>query len=322
MTNQRYIQAVAAAMDEEMERDDQVVVFGLDARSAIMGTTAGLLDKYGPKRVIDVPLSEAGFTGLGVGAAIMGMRPVIEYQINTLQYVGMDQLVNQAAKLRYMTGGQIKIPLVVRVLGVGPAQGQAAQHSDSPYAQLVHMGLKVAVPSSAADAKGLIKTAIRDDDPVVLFEPARLYGQRDEVPDEPDFLIPLGKARTVREGSDVTVVAIGHTVQEALAAAEEVAADDVSVEVIDPRSLLPFDYQSVLDSVQRTGRLVVVDDGFRMCGFAAEVASVVAEDAFDALQAPIIRIARAHVPTPYNPALERKCLANRAVIARAIKRLA
>ena len=194
-----------------MQRDPNVFVIGLDVESGMSGTTVGLVKEFGAKRVVDTPLSELGFTGLGIGAAMAGLRPIVEYDINTLQYVAMEQLVNQAAKLRYMTGGQVNIPMTVRIVGSGGGGGMAAQHSDSTYAQLLHMGMKVVVPSTPYDAKGLIKQAVREDDPVVIYEPSFCYGLRGEVPDE-DYTIPLGVADIKHAGTDVTVVAVGHLV--------------------------------------------------------------------------------------------------------------
>ncbi len=297
-----YIQAIQEALREEMRRDESVFVIGEDVRAALMGTTAGLLDEFGQKRVVDTPISEAGFTGLGIGAAMAGLRPVVEYEINTLQYVAMDQLTNQMARLRYMMGGQRNIPVTVRVVGAG-SSGAAAQHSDSTWAQLIHIGLKVVVPSTPYDVKGLLKTAIRADDPVVIYEPVHLYGTKGEIPED-EFLVPLGVADVKRVGSDVTVVATGHFVREALKAAEEMAqTHGLSVEVVDPRTLYPLDIETIVKSVRKTGHLVVVDDGYRFCSFASEVAAIVSEEAFDALKAPIRRVTRPMVPVPFSPPL-------------------
>lgn len=297
-----YIQAIQEALREEMQRDPTVFVLGEDVRASLMGTTAGLLDEFGIKRVIDTPISEAGFTGLAIGAAMAGLRPVVEYEINTLQYVAMDQLTNQMARLRYMMGGQRNIPVTVRVVGAG-SSGSAAQHSDSTWAQLIHIGLKVVVPSTPFDVKGLLKTAIRANDPVVIYEPVSLYASKGEIPED-EFLVPLGVADVKRLGTDVTVVATGHFVREALKVANDLAASQgLSIEVVDPRTLYPLDTETILRSIRKTGRLVVVDDGYRFCSFASEVAALASEQAFDALKAPIRRVTRPMVPIPFSPPL-------------------
>lgn len=307
MTVKRYLQAIVEAQAEEMRRDEGVFIIGEDVRSSIMGTTGGLVEEFGERRVVDAPLAELGFTGLAVGAAMAGLRPIVEYCINTLQYLAMEQIVNQAGKLRYMTGGQIDMPLVIRIVGAGGGGGMAAQHSDSTWAQLIHMGVKVIVPSTPADAKGLLKAAIRENDPVVMYEPAVLYASRGEIP-EGDHVIPLGVADVKRAGTDVTVVATGHLVRDALALAEEYGDRGISVEVVDPRTLFPIDKEAILASVRKTGRLLVADDGYRTCGFASEVAAIVAQEAFDALQAPIVRITRPQVPVPYSKIIEMSVL--------------
>lgn len=307
MTVKRYLQAIVEAQAEEMRRDEGVFIIGEDVRSSIMGTTGGLVEEFGERRVADAPLAELGFTGLAVGAAMAGLRPIVEYCINTLQYLAMEQIVNQAGKLRYMTGGQIDMPLVIRIVGAGGGGGMAAQHSDSTWAQLIHMGVKVIVPSTPADAKGLLKAAIRENDPVVMYEPAVLYASRGEIP-EGDHVIPLGVADVKRAGTDVTVVATGHLVRDALTLAEEYGDRGISVEVVDPRTLFPIDKEAILASVRKTGRLLVADDGYRTCGFASEVAAIVAQEAFDALQAPIVRITRPQVPVPYSKIIEMSVL--------------
>ena len=317
-----YIQAIQEALREEMRRDDTVFVIGEDVRASLMGTTGGLVDDFGLKRVVNTPISEAGFTGLATGAAMAGLRPVVEYEINTLQYVAMDQLANQMARLRYMMGGQLNIPVTVRVAGAGGAPGMAAQHSDSTWAQLIHVGLKVVVPSTPYDVKGLLKTAIRADDPVVIYEPVALYAMRGEVPED-EYLVPLGVADVKRPGTDVTVVATGHLVAEALKAADELAASQhLSVEVVDPRTLYPLDVETILASVRKTGRLVVADDGYRFCSFASEVAAIASEQAFDALKAPIRRVTRPMVPVPNSLPLFQEVTPTGARIAAAISAVA
>jgi pyruvate/2-oxoglutarate/acetoin dehydrogenase E1 component len=296
--NIRYVQAINEALFEEMQRDPKVFVLGEDVRHALMGTTTGLVEEFGEKRVIDTPISEAGFTGMAIGAAMSGLRPVVEYEINTLQFVAMDQLVNQMGRLRYMVGGQVNLPITVRVVGSG-SSGFAAQHSESGWAQLVHVGLKVVVPSTPYDAKGLLKSAIREDDPVIVYEPVQLYGVRGEVPEE-DYTIPLGVADVKKEGNDVTIVAVGHLVAQALDAASQLEKMGISIEVVDPRTLYPLDKQTILQSVAKTGRLVVADDGYRFCSMASEIAATVAEEGFSFLKAPIRRITRPMVPVPHS----------------------
>jgi acetoin:2,6-dichlorophenolindophenol oxidoreductase subunit beta len=318
MAKKRFLEAISLAVREEMEKDEKVFVMGLDIRKGIMGITKGFLEDFGEKRVIDTPLSELGFTGLGVGAAMAGLRPVIEYQINTLHYLGMEQLVNQAAKLRYMTGGQVNIPLTVIVAGAGGGGGMAAQHSDNTYAQLVHLGMKVVVPSTPYDAKGLIKQAIREDDPVVVFDPARINTLRGEVPDE-EYYIPLGVGDVKKEGTDVTIVAIGHLVRESLRVAKELEKEGISAEVVDPRTLFPLDKEIILNSVKKTSRLVVVDDGYRFCSFASEIASIVSEEGFEFLKAPIKRVTRAQVPAPYSKILENELIPKQENILDAVR---
>lgn len=318
MASIRFAQALHDAIAEEMRRDPTIIVLGEDVRCGLMGVTGGLLEEFGPQRVFDTPLSEAAFTGLAIGAAIRGLRPLVEYQISSLPYVAMDQLVNQAAKLRYMTGGQLRIPMVVRVAMSGAAGSLAAQHSDHNYPMLAHMGLKVALPASPADAKGLLKAAIRDDDPVIVYEDAKCLSARGEVP-EGDDVAPLGVAARVREGTDVTVVAVGHLVRESLEAADLLADDGISMEVIDPRTILPLDVDTILRSVAKTGRLVIADDSNSFCGFAAEVAAQVARLGFDHLTAPIVRCARPTLPVPFSPRLERMVVPAKAQIVEAVR---
>jgi pyruvate/2-oxoglutarate/acetoin dehydrogenase E1 component len=228
---------------------------------------------------------------------------VVEYVINTLQYVSMEMLVNEAAKLRYMTGGQVNIPMTVLIDASGAGQSSAAQHSDSTWAQLIHMGVKVAVPSCAYDMKGLLKAAIREDDPVVIYLPALVLANKDEIPDG-DYTVPIGKGKVCREGTDLTLVAVGHLVPCALEAAEKFAQRGISVEVIDPRTLYPLDKDLILSSVRKTGRLLVADDGYRFCSFSSEVAAIAADEAFTALKAPVKRVTRPMVYVPYSKKLE------------------
>lgn len=291
-----------------MAADPSVILLGEDLRQGTRGASHGLYVAF-PDRVLDTPISEAAFTGFATGAALGGLRPVVEFQVPTLVYVAMDQLVNQAAKLRLMSGGQARVPVTYIVMGSGGRGNTAGQHSDSPYAPLVHGGIKTAVPATPYDMKGLTITAIRDDDPVAIFVPAGAMGSRGDVPEEP-YAIPLGRGDVKREGDDVTVVAIGHVVKEALAVAIELESEGISVHVWDPRSLLPLDRAGLLEAVRRTGRVVIYDDSNRTCGFAAELAAVIAENAFDDLRAPIRRVTRGDIPIPFSVPLEIATLAS------------
>lgn len=309
MRELRYIEAFNEAIHAEMAQDPRVVVVGEDVRLAIRGFMKGILERFGPDRIFDTAISEAGFTGLATGAAMAGMRPVIEYQIPTLVFVAFDQLVNQAQKLRYMMGGQGTIP-VTYIVPAGASRGLAGQHSDHPYPLLIHMGMKVVMPSTPRDAKGLLTAAMREDDPVVVFAPVSLLGVKGPVPEE-DYVIPLGQAEVKREGTDITIVAVGPLVPEALACAETLAGEGVSMEVVDPRSLLPLDRATILGSVRKTGRVILFDDSNRSCGFAAELSAVIAEEAWDALRGPIRRLTRADVPVPFSTPIERYVLPSR-----------
>ena len=268
------VTAMRDGLAEAMREDPAVVLFGEDADRSVMGSTRGLIDEFGPARVRNIPLSEATIVGCGVGAAAAGLRPVIDLMVSSFFYITMDQLANQAAKLRYMSGGQIQLPIVY-FAATGGAGSAAAQHSESPHPTFIQQaGLKVVMPSTPADAKGLMLAAVRDPNPVVYLQEASLGGTRGPVPDGP-FEVPLSQAAVRRNGSDVTVVAVGRTVRVALAVAEELDGEGVSVEVIDPRTLYPWDVDTVLESVARTGRLVVLDTARQSCGFAAEVIAAV-----------------------------------------------
>lgn len=313
----RYLQAMARAVHDEMARDPAVVVLGEDVRESLRGVTKGLVEAFGPERVLDTPISEQAFTGFATGAALAGRRPVVEFQIPTLLYIAFEQIVNQAQKLHLMTGGQAKVPVTYLVPGSGARLGLAGQHSDHPYSLFLHMGVKTVLPATAADAYGLTVAAIRDDDPVVLFAPAAVLATREEVPDEP-FVVELGRGRIHREGSDVTVVAVGHLVHEALALADELAGE-ISIEVLDPRTLHPFDWELLTESLARTGRLVVYDDSNRSCGFAAELLATAAEE-LD-LVAPPRRVTRADVPISFAVELELRALPSRERLEAAIRGL-
>jgi len=298
-------EAVKDAIAEEMRRDDRVVVFGEDVAEA--GTAfkvlAGLVQEFGPQRIIDTPISEAGFTGLGVGAAMTGMRPIVDIMFGDFLTLVMDQLANQAAKIHYMSGGKWKVPLVVRAT-LGASRRSAAQHSQSLHAWPSHIpGLKVVVPSTPYDAKGLMKTAIRDDNPVVFFEDKMQYKLKGPVPSE-EYTIPLGVADVKREGRDITLVATSSMVQVALGAAKLLEEIGVSAEVVDPRTTWPLDEQTIVESVKKTSRAIVMDEGYGRYGVAAELAAVIAQGAFYNLDAPVTRIGAMHVPIPFSPPLE------------------
>jgi 2-oxoisovalerate dehydrogenase E1 component len=315
-------QALGEALAQEMERDGRVLVMGEDVGliGGIFGVTRGLRERFGEHRVRDTPISEATFCGVGVGAAVAGLRPVVEVQIWDFVTLMMDQIVNQAAKFRFMLGGTPTVPLVIR----GPQGGGlrlAAQHSQSLEAWFGHVpGLVVVAPSTPADAKGLLAAAIRDDNPVIFLEHKALYAQKGLVPTEP-YAIPLGRAEVKRAGADVTVVATQAMVPRALAAAAELAAAGLGVEVIDPRTLWPLDEATILESVAKTGRLVVAHEAVKRYGFGAEVAALVAEKAIDVLDAPIVRVAAREVPLPYNDALERAVIPTQQDLVAAIRRL-
>ena len=302
--------ALNEAIREEMERDPLVFVIGEDIarHGGLFRVTAGLLDDFGPRRVIDSPIAEAGITGLGVGGGLIGCRPIVELQISDFVTLTMDQLVNHAAKWRYMSGGQVSVPLVVR----GPISngiGMAAQHSQTLEAWFVHApGLVVIMPSNAYDAKGLLKSAIRDDNPVLFLEKRLLYARKAEVPAD-EYLVPIGVADVKREGSDVTVVAAGAPTQLALQAARQLAREGVELEVVDPRTLKPLDVDTIASSVEKTGRLVVVSEGARAGGFASEVvARVLDAVGIGALKATPERVTAKDTPIPYAASLERDVL--------------
>jgi pyruvate/2-oxoglutarate/acetoin dehydrogenase E1 component len=317
----RYLQAVAEALNFEMKLNSDVVVFGEDVRESLRGVTKGLINTYGEQRVIDFPISEQGMIGCGIGSAISGLRPVIEFQINEFTFFAFEQLILQSQRLRFYTGGKIKIPVTYVVPGSGARGGIAGQHSDNPYSFLLHGGMKVVIPSCAYDAKGLLISAIRDDDPVAVFLPTRVLADKGPVPEE-QYTIPLGKADIKREGKDITVVATGHLVQTALSAADKLEKEGISVEVFDPRSLLPFDKETLQKSVSKTGRVVIIDDSPITCGFSNFVSSVIAEEFFDYLKAPVKIVARADVPVPFSQPLEEYVLPNEEKLVGAIKKIA
>jgi pyruvate/2-oxoglutarate/acetoin dehydrogenase E1 component len=308
-----YAAAAMEAMLEEMRRDPRTIHLATDAPSP-------LVKEFGAQRVRGTPITEAAFTGMAIGAAGSGYRPIVNWSMVTFGFVAMDQMVNQASKIHYMFGGQAKFPIVFRA-SVGGGRQLAAQHSQSPYSMFMNLaGLKMILPSTPYDMKGLLKAAIRDDNPVLSFESSRLMGIRGNVPEE-EYIVPLGKADIKREGSDVTVVALAWMVHEALAAAEALQQEGISVEVIDPRTLVPMDAATIRASVQKTGRLVVADEAGPTAGASAEIATLVTEDrtTFARLKAPVKRVCALQVPIPYSPALENQVFPDRKKIAAGVK---
>jgi pyruvate dehydrogenase E1 component beta subunit len=298
-------EAVREALAEEMRRDSRVFICGEDIAEAgtVYKVLTGLVNEFGTDRVIDTPISEAGFTGIAVGAAMTGTRPVVDIMFGDFSTLVMDQMVNQAAKVHYMSGGKWKVPMVMRAT-MGASRRSAAQHSQSLHAWFCHIpGLKVVLPSTPYDAKGLMKTAIRDDNPVVFFEDKMMYKLKGPVPAE-DYTIPLGVADVKREGSDITIIATSSMVQVALGAAKMLDEEGISAEVVDPRTVWPLDEETLLESVKKTSRVIIMDEGYERFGVTAEIAALIAEKAFFDLEAPIKRIGAMHVPIPFSPPLE------------------
>lgn len=324
-----YLGAIGAAQREAMESDERVIILGEDVQANVYGTTGAgksrqdkgdFLEIFGPERVRNTPISEEIIVGAAAGAAMTGLRPIVDLSYSNFLYLAMDQFVNQVAKNRYMFGGQASLPVVFRsAMFYGMSTG--AHHSDRPYPMFMNVpGLKIIAPASPSDAKGLLRSAIDSDDPVLSFEACPLWGLKEEVPEE-EYRIPLGVGRTIREGSDVTLVAISGAVPEAVHAAEALEAEGMSVEVIDPRTLVPLDIDLVLASVRRTGRLVVADPANRTCSAASEIAARVVEEAFDSLKAPIVRVTTPDIQTPFSPALEKQLYPSRDSIAEAVRRV-
>src|SRR5436853_5467646 len=324
MAEKSYRDAIREAMIEEMDRNPRVLIMGEDI-GVYEGTfriTAGMLKKYGPKRVIDTPIAEAGMAGTAVGMAMLGLRPIVEMMTMNFAIVAADQILNHAAKVRYFSGGQVDVPVVIR----GP-QGAgvqlSAQHSQTFESFYGHFpGIHVVAPATPADAKGMLKTAIRGKDPVIFLESAALYGMKGEVPDDPDFTVPFGVSRVAREGSDVTVVSYGRMLQLSLIVAEKLAADEgIECEVIDLRTMRPLDLQPAYDSVAKTHRAVVVQEQWKPFGAAAEIAASITENAFDELDAPVARVTGEDVPMPYARNLELLATPNESHIINAIKKV-
>jgi len=317
-----YNEALREALIEEMQRDKNVVIFGEDVGTygGAFKVTNKIEEMFGFDRIRDTPISEGAITGVAVGAAIAGLRPVAE--IMYMDWIGLtlDELVNQASLLHYVYGGQVNVPMVLRTQGGGGASA-SAQHSKSLEAWVAHIpGLKVVMPSTPYDAKGLLKSAIRDNSPVVFIEHKLLYGTRGEIPEE-EYTIPIGKADVKKEGNDVTVIATSMMVLEALAAAKDLEKEGISVEVIDPRTLIPFDKETMVNSIKKTNRAIVVHEAWKTCGFGAEITSMIMEEAFDYLDAPVKRIAGFDSPIPYSPELEPLVIPNKEVIKKAVREI-
>lgn len=319
-----FSEAIREAMVEEMRHDPSVFLMGEDVGTfgGVWGVSAGMLEEFGEERVRDTPISEIAIIGAGLGAAMMGMRPVVEIMFGDFLMCAGDQLVNQVAKARFMSGGKADVPLTIRVTSGAPGSA-AAQHSQSPEAWFMNVpGLKFAVPSSPADAKGLLKSAIRGADPVLFFEHKMLYAGKGPVPEDIDYMVPFGQAAVLRQGSDVTLIGIGIMVRKALAAADILAQAGISAEVIDPRTLVPLDKDTLIQSVAKTGRVVIAHEAHRRSGPGAEIAAVLAEEAIEYLDGPILRVAARNVPLPYSPGLEEFVLPSAQDIVKAAQALA
>jgi acetoin:2,6-dichlorophenolindophenol oxidoreductase subunit beta len=313
-----YLDAIVQAQLEEMQRDARVILIGEDL--AIYGDGA-LGRTFGPDRVWNTPISENSFAGMAIGAAMTGLRPIVAFNIASFMYLPSDQIINQAAKLHYMTGGQMRIPVVFRC-SMYYGSSIAAQHSDRPYPMFMNApGLKVLAPTTPADVKGMLKSAIRDDDPVLVFEDTTLWTLKDAVSTDPDLLVPIGKAEIKHAGSDVTVIAVAGAMKPALAAAQALQSERISVEVVDPRTLAPLDKETLIRSVARTGRVVVVDIANRTCGAAAEICAVLGEEAFESLKKPIRRLSTPDVHVPFNPNMEKTLFPTKDSIIAAVKGL-
>jgi pyruvate dehydrogenase E1 component subunit beta len=313
--------ALNLALKEELARDPSVFLMGEEVAEyqGAYKVTRGLLEQFGPKRVIDTPITELGFAGLGVGAAMAGLRPIVEFMTFNFSILATDQIINSAAKMLYMSGGQFKIPIVFRGPG-GSAYQVSSQHSQAIESWYAYFpGLKVVMPSTPADAKGLLKSAIRDDDPVVFIEQERMYGMKDEVPEDPGFTIPLGVADVKREGTDATIIARSLMVPTALKAAQELEKEGISCEVIDPRTIRPLDINTIVESIKKTNRAVVAEESHPFASVGAEISAEIMERAFDFLDAPVKRVSGADVPMPYAKNLEQLAIPDVAQIVAAVK---
>jgi len=318
-----YSEAIREAMCEEMRRDSRVFLMGEDVGTfgGVWGVSQGMLQEFGEQRVRDTAISEIAIIGSALGAAMTGMRPIAEIMFGDFLMCAGDQIANQVAKARFMSGGKANVPLTIRITTGAPGSS-AAQHSQSGEAWFMNIpGLKIAVPSSPADAKGLLKTAMRGEDPVLFFEHKMLYALKGQVPEDPDFLVPFGSASVVREGKDVTIIAMQIMVLKALEAAEELAKEGIQAEVIDPRTLVPLDKQTLIQSVAKTGRVVIAHEAHKRSGPGAEIAAMLAEEALEYLDAPVVRVAAKNVPLPYSPELENYVLPGTKDIVDAVRSL-
>jgi len=316
-----YREALNHALREEMRRDERIFLMGEEVGfyNGAFKVSKGLLDEFGARRVIDTPITEAGFTGVGIGAAMVGLRPIIEMMTFNFAILALDQIVNNAVKIRYMSGGQLSIPLVIRGPG-GPSRQLAAQHSQSLESLFCHIaGLSVVAPATPRDAKGLLKSAIRQNNPVIFIEGQELYSTKGDVPDG-DYTIPIGRAEIKREGSDVTVIAWSKMLLLALRCADQLAADGISVEVVDLRTLKPVDYDALLGSIRKTGRAVIIEEGWEFCGVGAQIATDLYHRAFDAFDAPIERVTGFEVPIPYAKHLEQQALPTAERVIEAVRK--
>lgn len=316
-----YSEAIREAMSEEMRQNSDVFLIGEDVGTfgGVWGVSDGMLAEFGEERVRDTPITEAAIVGAGLGAAMMGMRPIVEIMFGDFLMCAGDQLLNQVAKARFMSGGKANVPLTIRVTTGAPGSA-AAQHSQSPESWFMNVpGIKIVAPSTPADAKGLLKTALRGNDPVLYFEHKMLYGDSGEVPEDPDFMITFGEANILREGSDVTVIGINMMAKKALEAAEQLQTEGISVEVIDPRTLVPLDKETIIQSVAKNSRVVVAYEGHKRAGAGAEIVAMLAEEAVEYLDGPVVRVAAQNVPLPYSPVLENFVLPNTGDIVNAVK---
>jgi pyruvate dehydrogenase E1 component beta subunit len=317
-----YAQAISEAIDEEMQRDKNVILLGEDVGvfNGYFKTTAGLYDKYGEWRVKDTPISENSFVGLALGASLTGLRSIVEMNFSDFLLLAMDQIANQAAKIRYMSGGQTKVPLTIRA-SMGGGRSSAAQHSQSLHALICHIpGLKVVLPSSGFEAKGLLKTSIRDDNPVIFFDNKVEYNSVCQIPEE-EYSIPFGVANILREGEDVTIVGTSSQALKALKAAEKLDKEGISIEVIDPRTIVPLDKETIIRSVKKTGKLLIIDEGYERCGVAKDIAMSVLKEVFYDLDLPIELLTLPNVPIPFSPVLEFSIIPNEEKIYQIVKQM-
>lgn len=313
-----YLDALGLAQREELEGNPDTIIIGEDISLYAAG---GAYGNTPASRIRSAPISECGFAGMAVGAAITGLRPIVDLTIANFIYLAADPIINQAARLRYMTGGQFKVPVTYRA-SMWHGQANAAQHSDRPYPMFMNVpGLKVVCPATPEDAKGLLKAAIRDDDPVIVFEDNDLWGKKGDVPLDTEFVVPIGKARTHRDGTDVSIISVSGCLRHALKAADELAKDGISADVIDLRTLLPLDNEAILATLARTGRVVIVDPAHRTMGAAAEIAAIIVEDGFDMLKKPVKRVVTPDVPIPFSPPMEAPLYPNAEKIIAAVRDL-